>query len=105
MHDVIPDPPLTAEQQAEVAQLSTSELERIDRALLAEATGRWRKVAFIVGSTIGNLTGVPELPDVFYSQRVKLLVDQGRLEAQGDLDYMRYSEVRLSSSESGERKW
>jgi hypothetical protein len=35
------------------------------------------------------------VPDVFYSQRAKALVENGLLESQGNLDFMRYSEVRL----------
>ena len=35
------------------------------------------------------------IPDVFYAQRVRKLVEDGHLEAQGNLAYMRYSEVRL----------
>jgi len=35
------------------------------------------------------------LPDLYYAQRVKSLVSRGLLIAEGNLDYMRYSEVRL----------
>jgi len=37
----------------------------------------------------------PDFSCAFYAQRVQILADQGRLESQGDLDYMRFSEVRL----------
>jgi len=37
----------------------------------------------------------PNLPDVFYGERVKHLVASGRLEAVGNLDRMRHSEVRI----------
>ena len=40
------------------------------------------------------------IPDVFYSQRVKALVENGLLESQGNLDFMRYSEVRLPKHEN-----
>ena len=38
---------------------------------------------------------VPGLPATFYAQRVRALVHRGLLVAEGNLDYMRYSEVRL----------
>jgi len=100
--EVTPDPPLTAEQQALVATLTAADLRAIDEALLANATPRWRKVAMIVGLTMNQLEDrgdrVNGIPDVFYSQRVRLLVEAGQLEATGDLAYMRFSEVRLSEA-------
>jgi hypothetical protein len=38
---------------------------------------------------------VPGLPDVFYAQRIRMLVDSGLLLAEGSPGYMRYSEVPL----------
>lgn len=38
---------------------------------------------------------VPGLPDLFYAERIKALVARGELIAEGNLEYMRYSEVRL----------
>jgi hypothetical protein len=35
------------------------------------------------------------IPDVFYAQRIRELVRTGRLEADGNLAYMNFSEVRL----------
>ena len=37
----------------------------------------------------------PGLSYVFYSQRVIRLAEAGRLESQGNLEYIRFSEVRL----------
>ena len=99
--EVTPDPPLTAEQHALVAKLTSADRRTIDEVLLANATPRWRKVAMIVGMTMIQLEDrgdrVNGIPDVFYSQRVRVLVEAGRLEAAGDLAYMRFSEVRLVS--------
>jgi len=80
---------------AHVAALAAAELDTIDQALLAAATRRFRKVAFVVATVIRQLAGqLPPLPDVFYAQRVIRLVKLGQLEAQGDLQRMRYGEVR-----------
>ena len=46
-------------------------------------------------STMMELNDSLGLPDIYYAQRVLSLVDAGRLEAQGDLKYLRFSEVRL----------
>jgi len=94
-----PDPPLTAPQQAAVDQLTESALIAIDEALLSNASDRWRKVAMVVGSTMMHLPDrVPGIPDVFYAQRVRKLVEHGLLESQGNLAYMCFSEVRLAPS-------
>ena len=38
----------------------------------------------------------PGFSDAFYAHRVRSLVECGKLESNGDLSYMRFSEVRLS---------
>lgn len=92
-----PDGPLTPEQEVIVGKLSSDDLTKIDEGLLSNCCDRWRKVARVVGTTMTSdgqyrYEGVP---DIFYSQRVKALVERGLLESQGNLDFMRYSEVRL----------
>ena len=37
---------------------------------------------------------IPRLPDLYYAQRVRALVEEGALVAEGNLDYMGYGEVR-----------
>jgi hypothetical protein len=95
----IPDPPLTPEEEAKVAQLAERELEAIDEVLMSNAHHRWRKVAMVVGLTMQHLENrVRGIPDLFYAQRVRKLVESGRLESQGNLAYMRFSEVRLPTT-------
>ena len=95
-HDVRPDPPLTPDQAIRVSRLRQEDLWEIDRVLLAQSAPAWRKVARIVGMTIGELSErLPNIPDVYYAQRVRRLVAVGELESQGNLEYMRYGEVRL----------
>jgi hypothetical protein len=91
-----PDPPLSPEEARIAASLSPDFIERIDRELLSHAKPRNRKVAMIVGLAMRN-PGVraPGLPDLYYAQRVRALVAKGALVAEGNLDYMCYSEVRL----------
>jgi hypothetical protein len=95
-HDAKPDPPLTPEQALRVSRLTQGDLWEMDRVLLDQSAPTWRKVARIVGMTIGELSErYPNIPDVYYAQRVRRLVAVGELESQGNLEYMRYSEVRL----------
>ena len=93
-----PDGPLSAEQQAIASLLSPEFVARIDAALLGHARPHWRKVAMVVGLTMRDSSlRIPGLPDIFYAQRVKDLVSRGLLVADGNLEFMRYSEVRLSA--------
>jgi len=92
----IPNGPPSDEELACFGKLTHRENEEIDKAVLSCAFPRWRKVAAIVGFAMNKLeTRYPQFSDVFYAERIRVLVEQGRLESQGDLSYMRFSEVRL----------
>jgi hypothetical protein len=91
-----PDPPLSPEQAQLAASLSAEFVAAIDAELLSHARQHNRKVAMLVGIAMGNPNvRAPGLPDLFYAQRVRELVARGHLVAEGNLDFMRYSEVRL----------
>lgn len=95
-HDLHPDPELSPEEAAVAAALSPDFIARIDAELLSHARPTNRKVAIIVGLAMGNsAVRVPGLPDLYYAKRVRALVERGALIGEGNLDYMRYSEVRL----------
>lgn len=97
-----PDPPLSAEEAALVAQLTESQVAAIDAALMSHATQHWRKVAMLVGLAMTkNPERKPGIPDLYYAQRVHKLVADGCLESDGNLSYMRYSEVRLPQQGGG----
>lgn len=97
MGEFEPDPPLDVEQSMRVSKLTQDDLWDIDRELLAQSARSWRKVARIVAFTMDKLSSrVPGVPDVYYAQRVRHLVEIGKLESQGDLHRMRFSEVRLA---------
>ena len=87
---------MSPEQAAIAASLTPEFVAKIDETILSHALPRNRKVAMMVGLTMSDRSvRVPGLPDLFYAQRVKALVEKGLLVAEGNLDYMRYSEVRL----------
>jgi Protein of unknown function len=94
-----PDGPLTTEQRRMADALSQKDIYLIDQALLSNVDLRSRKVARVVVETMEILeTEFPELPDVFFSERIRELVRIGLIESFGDLSRMRYSEVRLPDS-------
>ena len=91
-----PNPPLTTEEQSALDQLTDVDLEIIDAAILANSSHRWLKVARVVTSTEKALKDrYPKLSYVFYSLRLIELEEEGRLESKGNLEYIRFSEVRI----------
>jgi hypothetical protein len=98
------DPELTSEQQRLVENLSAADVEAIDMALLAASSQNWRKVAFVVGTALLALANrFPGVPDVYFSQRIQSLVRLGKLNSQGNLLSMRFSEVRLPTDSNDDR--
>jgi hypothetical protein len=68
-----------------------------DDLLMSHVRPQWTKVARVVGYTMvyGSPEGYMQVDDQFLGARVRSLVGQGRIEAQGNLFKIRYSEVRL----------
>jgi hypothetical protein len=93
--DTDPDCPLTPKEEAKARRLTDADLQRIDACLLSYTSHQWRKVAYVIGRTMLDLHREFPLPDVFYSSRIKHLVDSGAIEAAGNLNRMRHSEVRV----------
>lgn len=92
------DPPLSADDHASIAKLTANQLALIDEALLANASNSWRKLARVACAAMdATKPGVMGIPDIYFAQRIALLVGQGKLEAQGDMRRMRFSEVRFPS--------
>jgi hypothetical protein len=71
--------------------------EEIDQALIANITHQWRKVARIVGMMMGQIDSERRagLMDLYFAERVVLLVEKGFIEYEGDLGEMRCCIVRL----------
>jgi hypothetical protein len=98
MSEEIPEtnPPLSDEEQSIVAKLTDADLQVIDAAILANSSNRWLKVARVVVWTEKALKDrYPGLSYIFYAQRLIRLAAEGRLDSQGNLEYMRFSEVRI----------
>jgi len=67
----------------------------IDQTILADCKPQFRKVALIVGHVAVALKVPIDVDKGFIADRIKALVEAGRLESQGDLDRWRFSEIRL----------
>jgi Protein of unknown function len=90
------DSPMGWEDYGLIDELSAEKLGQIDAALVSLVTAKPRKVAGIIGRTMaGSPARVPGLPDYFYLERVRLLVESGVLRAVGNLDDLMKGEVRL----------
>lgn len=92
-----PNPPISAEEQAAVRLLTEQDLAAIDACIMKHCSDRFLKVARVLGRAEEELAArFRELSSVFYVLRLQCLVDEGHLEAAGNLAFMRFSEVRLA---------
>jgi len=89
-----PDAPMTPAERAAVAALTPAQIAALDETLLANTHDRWRKVAMVIAKSWDSAEQWPGVPDSFYAERMRELVARGLLESQGNLLYMRFSEVR-----------
>jgi hypothetical protein len=91
-----PNPPLLVEEHLAVARLTDADLGIIDAAILNAASNRWLKVARVVAFAADELGNrYPDLSYIFYALRLTRLVEHGSLESEGNIAYMRFSEVRI----------
>jgi hypothetical protein len=76
--------------------MSPASNQYIDGLILSTAVSQWRKVAFIIGSVFMECRENGAGTSLYaISGRIRALVDEGKLEAQGNLSRWRHSEVRL----------
>ncbi len=96
----VPYSDLTAEQKDKIAQLSDQDLSEINTLILSNSSKHWRKQAMVIAKTMSELEiRFPEISDNFYAEYISKLVKEGYLESQGNLKYIRFSEIRLPESE------
>lgn len=67
-----------------------------DDLIFSETCERWLKVARIIGRVSDRVPNGPHFQEI--AARIQALVNDGKLEAQGDLSRWGYSEVRLAQS-------
>ena len=96
------DGTMDADEQARAAALTEAELRTIDECILSNISHQFRKTAKVVALTMGDIGDrFPRLPDIFYSERIKRLAEAGLIEAAGNLNRMRFSEVRRANRQHG----
>jgi hypothetical protein len=76
--------------------------ESLDARILADANGRWRKVARIISIVSDPAADGKDFAVI--EARIRALVNDGKLEAKGDLSHWRHSEVRRTQSGSAASK-
>jgi hypothetical protein len=90
------DEELSDEQQKRVSLLTAEEIATLDAAILRNCSTQFRKIARVVGSSLGELQEIiPNVPDLFYAQRIRQLIADGKLESQGNITAMRFGEIKL----------
>ena len=95
----IPDTYLSVEEHELASHITLADTQAIDSALVAGTVTTWRNVARVVGDAMISLHGqVPAAPLGFFIRRIEALVQDGRLEAKGNIQFMRFSQVRLPTS-------
>jgi hypothetical protein len=98
-----PDLPMQLEDIDVYDGLSEDVLKKMDQALLADCVLYNRKVARVVGTVFMSpqFKGY-DIPLLCFAQRIVELVAQGKLLADGDLSFIRFSEIRLPSASAAE---
>lgn len=104
--DTAPDEPMTPEAEAQQRLLTAAQLRRIDECLLSHTSHQWHKVAYVIGQTMKEIYDeFHGIPDVFYGLRIKHLAESGVIEAAGNLNRMRYSEIRLPEKQIAHKRF
>jgi hypothetical protein len=100
--EAVPDGQLHPTELEGVSRLKDVDIVTIDGALLANSTASWQRASRVIGHALVTLNNqFANVAFGFYAQRVAALVQDGRLQAQGDLAFMRLCEVRLSAPAEG----
>jgi hypothetical protein len=99
--DSVPYEP-TEEEIAQMVASSPEERATAQEMALRECTDRWKKVARIVGDLLDEFEQTyPHLPFAYLQATMQKLEDLGKVEIDGDVWAMRYSEIRLARRKSG----
>lgn len=95
--DYVKDDDISDEERNLINKLHTEDISIIERCILSNVSEQFRKVARVVGDVSEELkNSYPEITYLFYSERIRSMVESGKLVSQGDLHIMRYSEIKKS---------
>lgn len=92
----IPDTVLSVEEAETASRLTPQALQALDSALIDGSLSTWRSAARVIGDAMVSMQHEAPTPPIgVYMRRLQALVQDGRLEARGNTQFMRLSEVRL----------
>jgi hypothetical protein len=95
-HDDAAEDEPSPEEWALMRQASAAEAAAVDALVLGHCTDGWQKIARVVGASLDDYDArFSHLPYVYMQVRMRDLVEQGRIECQGDVMALRTAEVRL----------
>ncbi|EJJ3987390.1 hypothetical protein NI343_003181 [Salmonella enterica] len=99
MNDSSRDPIIT-EDEVKALNFTPEDILEIEKVILSSVHVARRKVAMVVGMTIGTLRDRDEdkwkhASDIYCAYVIRCLVFRGELVGYGDLFRMRYSEINL----------
>lgn len=95
----IPDAQLHESELEACSRFKDYDIEVIDRTLVASSTSAWQQATRVIGNSLVTLNKeFPGVPLGFYAQRIAALVQSGRLQARGNIDFMRLCDLKLSDS-------
>ncbi len=93
--DCVKDDEITVEERILIKKLRPEDISLIDKTIHSNITELFRKTARVVADVSDELKErYPEITYLFYSERIRLMVKRGIVESQGDLNMMRYSEIK-----------
>jgi hypothetical protein len=73
-------------------------MDRYDRLLLECCTTRWTPAARVVGTAMSRCDGDNLMSDLFFCSRLQVLIDAGRIKADGRRDRLRDYAVRVAAA-------
>ena len=70
----------------------------IDKLIFLHLTEKWKKVSYVVGKVlIEGGEELKELKDHNVAERIQLLADSNKIEVRGNIEEMRFSEIRIKN--------
>jgi len=82
----------------EEGRILGARMDRYDPLLLTSCPPTWTPAPRVVGTAMSRCDGHNRMSDLFFSSRLQLLIDDGRIEADGSRDRLREYRVRLPAA-------
>ena len=97
---LLDDAGLEDDAREAIERLGAQDIAQIDGAILAALGHEWKKAGFIAaGVMIAAPDAHEDLPEAVYVQRIRALLDAGRIEGRGDATAFKTFEIRLPDAQ------